>query len=236
MNENNSKISTNGENNFLDKYIPHTNIVFDVGANVGEWTERSVESNSNLSVHCFEPDPDAFAHIKTLFEKNPNIFLSNVAIGEQCKPTITFYRAGKGNKQNSLYLRDSFSNETETYDVKLIDLKHYCEQKSISKIDLLKIDVEGNDVNVLKGSKKLMESQSIKVIQIEYGGTYLDSRFLLKDIFTLAKSNYKVYLILPKKLKLIKFYDPKLENYKYKNFVLVASNFNKEFFKLTKLS
>jgi len=82
-------------------------------------------------------------------------------------------------------------------------------------IDLLKIDTEGYELEVLKGSTHLLEEKNIDFIQLEYGGTYQDGGIKLNDVIEfLKKYNYKIYNYT-EEFKEIKNYN---DDYKFNNF------------------
>ena len=106
--------------------------------------------------------------------------------------------------------------------VQLITLDDYCKENRIARIDLLKCDVEGHEYFVFKGAQEMIEAEKILRIQFEYGGCNIDSRVLLKDIFEqFSGLNYSFYKIMPRGLEKIEEYDQRLENFAYKNFVLL---------------
>jgi hypothetical protein len=51
--------------------------------------------------------------------------------------------------------------------VKVLTLDSFCEQRSIEKIDLLKVDVEGFEIEVFKGAKRMLENKNIQIIAFE---------------------------------------------------------------------
>ena len=61
--ENNDNIHTNGEWCFMEFILPQCMIVFDVGANVGDWTALALEINPRLQIHCFEPSAVTFQRL-----------------------------------------------------------------------------------------------------------------------------------------------------------------------------
>ena len=66
----------------------------------------------------------------------------------------------------------------------------------------------------------MLESGAVKRIQFEYGGTYIDSRTLLKDIFDLLiPLGYKMGKVMPNRVMLVEKYLQKFENYQYQNWV-----------------
>lgn len=50
----------NGEYRFLKKYIKNKMTIFDVGANIGEYTEYLIASGEQLEIHTFEPVKETF--------------------------------------------------------------------------------------------------------------------------------------------------------------------------------
>jgi hypothetical protein len=110
--------------------------------------------------------------------------------------------------------------KTET--VELDTLNQYCEDRNIGAIDFLKLDVEGHELEVLKGATRMLNSGSIKRLQFEYGGCFIDAGVLLKDFFELFNSlEYIFYKIMPNGLMRIPEYDQRLENLQYKNFAVL---------------
>ena len=61
----------------------------------------------------------------------------------------------------------------------------YIEEHNIENIDFLKIDTEGFELNVLHGFKDHIKK--VKIIQFEYGGTFLDSKVKLLDVVNYLK-------------------------------------------------
>jgi len=59
---NNCDPKTNGEYNILDKIIYDSDLVFDIGANCGEWSKRALDKGA--SVIAFEPVPHEFEELK----------------------------------------------------------------------------------------------------------------------------------------------------------------------------
>ncbi len=62
--ENNDNIHTNGEWRFMQTILPQCATVFDVGANVGDWTALALDINPRLVIHCFEPSVATFQRLQ----------------------------------------------------------------------------------------------------------------------------------------------------------------------------
>src|SRR6185436_19462966 len=84
--ENNSDIRTNGELRFMQRVLPRCQTIFDVGANVGDWTALALSINGGLAVHCFEPS--RFTYHK-LLERGfpPRVICNNFGLSSLVKET-----------------------------------------------------------------------------------------------------------------------------------------------------
>lgn len=128
---------------------------------------------------------------------------------------------------NSLYQRSGLEHlglaqpkKKETIELETLD--NYCSNHGITQIDFLKIDIEGHELEALKGASQLLKQGKVKVIQFEYGGTYIDARILLKDIFSLFNDlPYDLYKIYPQDLKKATMYAQNLENFQLQNWLAI---------------
>lgn len=82
-NENNIDMRSNGELNFIKKNIHKLNIVFDVGANIGEWTMAIKNIKRGVTVHAFEPCKKTYGKLCFNLSNVPNLFLNKIAIGDK---------------------------------------------------------------------------------------------------------------------------------------------------------
>ncbi len=226
--ENNCDIHTNGEMHFLRKALVDSKIVFDIGANTGEWIKIALSINPNLIIHCFEPSKATFQQLLAN-SFNQQVTCNNFGFSsEEHETQLKIF--SDGSKMNSLYRRCGleegwgFSPQTKTETVKLDTLDSYCHKHNINKVDFLKLDVEGHELEVLRGAKDILSKGMVKMIQFEYGGCNIDSRVLLKDFFDLfSRHNYALYKIFPKDIKRFERYDQRLENFQYQNWVAVSN-------------
>lgn len=227
--ENNSDINTNGELHFMERNLGKCRIVFDIGAHTGEWTKLALKINQNIELHCFEPSNYTF---KKLISNNlpENVTSNNFGLSSaKCEKTLFIFEEGSG--INSLYQREGLENgwglkpQTRKEPVKLDTLENYCHEKNITEIDLMKVDVEGHELDVFKGGKALFDSAQVKMVQFEYGGCNIDSHVFLKDIFDFFKDmNYGFYKIYPDYVRPVQRYDQRLDNFQYQNWLIIRKD------------
>jgi len=226
--ENNDNIYTNGEWRFMKTILPQCAIVFDVGANIGDWTKLALSINPTLQIHCFEPSAVTFQRLQSCHFEGA-VTLNNVGLSSIAgKQRLWVYFDGSG--ENSLYKRRGLEEgwglmeQEQSEEVMLDTIDEYCKRRGVQVIDFIKIDVEGHELEVLKGAVIMLELGKIKRIQFEYGGCNIDSRLFLKDLFDyLMPYNYSFYKIFPKELRHVSRYDQRLENFQYQNW-LVCKN------------
>lgn len=225
--ENNSDIHSNGEYRVLAEFIPKSKIVFDIGANAGDWSELALAINPNVELHCFEPSAFTFQKLRQRF---PNrVICNNFCLSSsECVKSLFVFEDGSG--CNSLYLRHGLEavglkTQSRTENVKLTTLDKYCQSNNINEIDFMKADVEGHELEVFRGGVELIQRGAIKIIQFEYGGCNIDSRVFLEDIFEFFDGlNYQLYKIYPNEIRHVKDYQQRFENFQYQNWLVVANN------------
>jgi FkbM family methyltransferase len=217
---------SNGELRLLQEVAADIHIAFDVGANVGEWTAFLLSRAPRVAhVYAFEPCGSAFVK---LVDRSFPPCVSSYRMGLSSRPGNAFlYVLGEADPGNSLYQRQGLEKgwgiqpTDTTEEVTLETIDRFCEQHDVQSIDFVKIDAEGHEVDILEGARESLQKGIIQIVQFEYGGTYIDSRRLLKDVFQIvAGLDYTVFLIAPDRLIAYLQYDQRLENFQYKNFVI----------------
>ncbi|MBI4525309.1 MAG: FkbM family methyltransferase [Deltaproteobacteria bacterium] len=225
---NNPDISTNGEFRFLRATVGDCKVVFDVGANVGEWARLVLELNPKVRLHCFEPSRATFD--KLLSQRFPANVLCNDFGLSSTKRQEKLFVFSEGSGMNSLYRRQGLEDRGITPQdreevITLRTLDDYCSEQDIQRIDYLKLDVEGHELEILRGGQRLLSDGRIGLIQFEYGGCNIDSRVFLKDLFDFTKDfRYEFYKILPQELQRVAAYSQQFENFQYSNWLLIHKN------------
>lgn len=190
-------------------------IVFDIGAYKGEYTEYVLSQLPEAKCFLFEPNS---ALSEALADKHTNVF--EIAIGNH-DGEQAFYRClGNADELSSAYRRPVFDEVQYVKDsTPSTTIDAFCEFR-IRKIDFLKIDVEGAELDVLKGSEKMLQNKSIDFIQVEYGGTYPDAGITFKHVLELVNEyGYSAYELVNEKLTPITL-ENFIEDYRFANFLI----------------
>lgn len=223
-----------GEFNVIKRFINSGQTVFDIGANVGGWTEEVLNVVPDVEVHIFEAVPKIYHElIKNITSKNlfRKLIPNNCAVSKTDGVTkICYY---PDSPQWSTMYRRGFHVEStcglqppQSVDVLATSIDGYCNRLGIKRVNFLKIDVEGAELDVLSGAKKLLKSGRIDYIQFEYGGTYLDAGTTLKQIFDLlSQYRYSIFKILPDQLEYLPGFSPNYEDFQFSNFLAVNERF-----------
>lgn len=146
---------------FLEKLRPGM-VVIDVGANIGYYSIMASKNIGPLGkVLAFEPEENNFKLLLKNIEINEckNIILVKKAISDRDGFSELFIH--RDNLGMHSLVSDSSQNGPIRQNVETITLDAFIEQNiKNSRIDIIKIDVEGAEGRVLKGAKALLEMQA----------------------------------------------------------------------------
>lgn len=171
------------EQAFYVQYLRDGMMAFDVGANIGQMTLLfSKIVGANGQVHSFEACKNTFDILKSNCETAgcTNAMLNHLALAEKdgIAKLYVYDREHAGWNtvaQRPLENYGVHVKSVGTEEVQTTTVDAYCELKRIESIDLLKIDVEGAEMQVLLGAKKMLGAQKIRCCVFEFGQTTFDA-------------------------------------------------------------
>ena len=155
------------------------NYIFDVGSHRGESIDYFIKLKNLKKIQSFEPQKDIFLVLKKKYINNNKVILNQIALSQNEKykdfyindlsSTSTFSRLNKKSlwlkiKNKILNKKNPIINKIK---IRSLTIDKFIKQKKIKKIDLLKIDTEGHELEVLKGALKTIKEHKVKFILIE---------------------------------------------------------------------
>lgn len=162
-----------------------SNVVFDIGSYSGIYTLLAAKSNDDVKTYSFEPNPELFKVLSKNIKINrlKNSKIEALAFDEN-EGVATLYINHEINTSVASLINNS--NKGGSFQVTKTTLDSFVTREKITTIDLMKIDVEGYEINVLKGSlKSLTDFQPIILMES------LSKESLLEQKSFLTKFGYQ---------------------------------------------
>jgi len=153
----------------LEFLLTKDSVFFDIGTNKGEYAYYAEKLINPKNIYLFEPEKKLNKQLRAIFS-NCQIFdlaLSDNKGTHQFK--IPLINGVADNCLSSLEVKNKEDNETEAiiYEVKTDTLDNFIAEKNIHP-DLIKIDVEGHELSVLKGAESFINKHHpTLIIEIE---------------------------------------------------------------------
>ena len=226
----NDNMFSNGEFLVAQEFIRRGDIVFDIGANHGNWLKMILSVKPLNNIYAFEPIKELCQHISIHHHFRENIKIVNGAVSDQVGETDFYiYRnSPQMAEMSNMFGRPEVEQKNNinvlTEKTRTITIDHLFEIEKLEKVNFVKIDTEGAEELVLNGATKTLGRGLVDHIQFEYGGCFIDSGASLKRIFELlAKHNFTTFRILHNGLMHFPKWNDELENYLHSNYFAIRS-------------
>lgn len=204
--------------------------ILDVGANVGKYASAVAEvfSGEQFSIHSFEPSTYTYKKLGENTSKYPEVKTYPFGLSNEATEKELFYHV-EGAGMASVYKRrlDHHGIKEELKEEIYLDtLDNWMEKSQIEEVDLLKMDVEGHELQVLEGGKNSLKSGKIKAIQFEFGGCNLDSGTTFQDFYYALKDDYQLFRLMKDGMTPVAKYSEVLEIYLTTNYIAIHNQLN----------
>jgi len=168
------------QNRIVNYFMKQTiDIVIDVGANKGEYLKK-IRKIKPSKIYAFEPQKKIFQQLKVNIKKFKEVKIFNYACNDKdikqnfyinsLTSTSSLLKPNESNWwikfKKFLLQKNSLIETIEVIKTKPLDSIIFKELDPNAKI-LIKIDTEGNELNVLRGSKKILQRRNVSFIQVE---------------------------------------------------------------------
>ena len=185
------------KNNWIKEL--NINTIIDVGASDGGFARKIKIEFPEAKLYSFEALDDVFIRLNSNLQPYKNIVTENYAVSDKIGE-VSFYRCVQSTGSSSLLEMNDvhkvaypYTQENELVLVNCITLDSYFENKKIQGPTMLKIDVQGAEMLVLKGGTKLLKDIEVIFCEINFIQTYKDcvlfeelNRFLVQHGFRLV--------------------------------------------------
>ncbi|HEV7684840.1 MAG TPA: FkbM family methyltransferase [Pyrinomonadaceae bacterium] len=205
-------------------------VVFDVGANIGDYSLLVKRQLPAAQIYAFEPAQGTFEQLEKHLAAAGNGDIKPYNIGfSDAEKTVELHSYTIEGQEVSLLASIDLRQPTQVVDVKTsvserIEVKTidaFCEQEGVERIEFLKLDVEGHELAVLRGAQRMLRDRRIKMIQFEFGPANIYSRTFFYDFWSLLSEDFKLYRIVPNSIVPIGFYGEHLEVFLTTNYLAI---------------
>lgn len=144
---------------WIKEYLQNNAVIFDIGANVGTFLYQLEGKLKPQNIYGFEPNKKLYRRLKRLF---PKMNVHSVALSDENTtaefkvPIINGKIIASRGTLNTSY-KEKGEEKSYTEKVEVIKLDDWAKKQAISKLDFIKIDVEGNEMKTLTGAKETIQ-------------------------------------------------------------------------------
>ncbi len=191
-----SGIAATVEHEILLKDIQPPNTIIDIGSNKGQFLILIEKMFPGRTAYSFEPIKEMMDKQKKFFSFKQNIYFYNFALGSEAslknffitlrKDSSSFLKINEVNNQNKNY------NIKENRPIQINTLDDCFENKNIKQPILIKIDVQGYELEVLKGSELMLKQTEYILLEVTESEMYKTQATEELIIKFLKKFNFRV--------------------------------------------
>jgi FkbM family methyltransferase len=231
LNYENDRIS--GEDSFIKRMaiILQDQVVVDIGANIGDYSNIVASIAPSAKIYAFEPHPITFCTLSKNAKQHNYSSFNSACSDVSGVLKLYDYSDAEGSEHASLHqnvIEEIHQSTSKSWEVAVTTLDTFIEANNIQNVRLLKIDTEGSELAVMKGAQKAITNKMIDVIHFEFNSMNVISKVFFKDIHDLLRGYY-FYRMLPNSLLPLGEYNPlSWEIFGYQNIVAINSDFISE--------
>lgn len=211
---------------FLKNFLKPGDCFFDIGANIGLFSlHASPIVDKNGSIYAFEPTPETYYRLNQniLLNNFKNIIIENTGLSDTSGSTEFHVSTNGYDALNSIVVLSELENNHTTISVNTDTVDNYVKLNKIVHIDLIKVDVEGWELNVLKGATSVLTEPDAPVLMVEFTEkNAFTAGYYLGELYDyLVTLGYKWYSYNLKENKLIP--EKKKLHYSYENLIAIKN-------------
>jgi FkbM family methyltransferase len=144
-------------------------VIFDIGANAGIFSLAALASNPKATVHAFEPTPEIDLRLRATASMNhlAQLVINEMAVADWDGQAVLRRWRGEDNSNEGMNYITTEDLDADSEAVPVVSLDRYCGDRGIDRIDLLKIDIQGNEPLAFAGAAQMLRNRCIGTIFAE---------------------------------------------------------------------
>jgi FkbM family methyltransferase len=156
-------------------------VLFDCGANIGQTAANLRQAYPHAELYCFEPTRGSLETLKRT-AASLNAHAVPLAVGDVNGPADMFLTPSSQSSSLLGYLdRDNPLADAHrvigTECVRVCRLDDFCDENGIEthRVDVLKMDVQGGELEALRGATRILRTVRIVLLEVAFVAFYRDA-------------------------------------------------------------
>ncbi|MBI2775487.1 FkbM family methyltransferase [Candidatus Dependentiae bacterium] len=183
---------------YVLQFMPTEPIIVEAGSFDGNDSVFLATRVPNAKVHSFEPVPELYKKVKIATQNFKNIFTYELALSDKNGEAIFHvseltYQQGTASASSSLLPPNQYLLNTtplvfpRKITVRTATLDTWAQENGISHVDLLWLDMQGYELNMLKGSPNILKTVKAILTEVEFVAGY-EGQYLYEDVKNFLES------------------------------------------------
>lgn len=162
---------------YIAQFISSNPIILEAGAHIGRDTVKMAKLWPHAQIYAFEPVPELYEQLKINTAQFSNVATFNMALAQKSGNAIFYKSSGRSTATSSLLAPQEYLNEMpgtffEHIEVPTIDLDSWASVNNVTKIDLMWLDMQGGELDALKGAQKLIPTVTAIYTEVNFVERY----------------------------------------------------------------
>jgi FkbM family methyltransferase len=173
-------------------------LIFDVGANQGDWSRALLRKLPRARIVMFEPAAGCQSHLQSMI--SDRVQLVPHAVGSE-PGMAQLWSSSETDGAASLHPRNDTYFSTLQFQpqaVEVTSIDHYISRNRVEHVDFMKLDIEGHELAALQGADASLSAGKIRALAFEFGAANINSRTFFRDFWEYLKvRKFDLFRITP---------------------------------------
>jgi FkbM family methyltransferase len=167
----------------------HPRVAVDIGAYAGDWTISLRRLFPDTRILMIEPQASRRPRLQALAQAHDGVEFAPALLGRAAADRVTFYEAETG----SSVLRDPGNTAAQSTAMEMTTLDAVVHTTPFEHADFLKLDVQGYELEVLKGAEQVLASVEAVMMEVNLIEVYKGAPLANEAVAFMAERGFRVY-------------------------------------------